>query len=232
MSEQDEIAEALIKVADGKPTQAKLLRRYFDSIQISLDDGATLAELLKVLTAKTGINFGLRWAYEVLQKERKKRVGKESPSKSRKTIQKTEQTHNQKTRTSLERVEDIPSAEHSNPIQTKPSTDELLKIPLADLPESLRQISTIEVNGETYDIRPSKPPYVPFGDEHDQVRFAAEMKERGLSDDSDVYAAELTKLREQGKIRKAYIKQRQLFLAKAREFSQTPSPPDPISNET
>jgi len=72
MSKKDEIDQAILAAAEKKSPQAKLLRRHFEAISLALEGGMKMAEILQILKEKTGMTFGIRWSYEVIESERKK----------------------------------------------------------------------------------------------------------------------------------------------------------------
>ena len=210
MAERDEITQALIKVAEEKSPQSKLLRKYFDAIEEALEGGATVAELLKVLKEKTGVAISIRWAYKVLQKERKKRTGQ--PAKQAKVA----------TPKPVEHPAPAPMLEtqsgqnmyitHSEPDNL--SIEDYIAMPLDGLPSELKSVAMAEISDSLVDVRGKEPP-VRFGSSGDDSLFADRMKAMGWAEGSAEYMTALAELRQKTQMRKDYRGLHRKFMSRA-----------------
>lgn len=72
MSLKTEIDQALIALAETKSPQSAIIRRHTGAIIEAMEAGAPMKEILSALFKMTGVKIDQRWAYRILESERKK----------------------------------------------------------------------------------------------------------------------------------------------------------------
>lgn len=229
MAKKEEIDNALIEAAEASSPQSKIIRRHFDAIEIALDGGLKLAKVLAILEEKTGVKFGLRWSYEVLQKERKKRAALPAkPARTAKPRRAENQPAEPPPQTSpAERQPQAEQQSQGEPIAEQPEAnsesvdaqltlDDLTRMPIDDLPGAIQQFATAEFDGETFDVRSPEPPYDKFGSNSDQSVFNERMKAQGFEEESEGYVAAFKELRRLGRLRQDYYQKHRTFKARSK----------------
>lgn len=72
MLSKTEIDQAIIAIAETKSPQAAIIRRHAGAIVEAMAAGAPMKEILSALFELTGVKIDQRWAYRILESERKK----------------------------------------------------------------------------------------------------------------------------------------------------------------
>lgn len=228
MAKKEEIDNALIEAAEASSPQSKIIRRHFDAIEIALDGGLKLAKVLAILEEKTGVKFGLRWSYEVLQKERKKRAA--MPAKPARTTKprsaEIQPAEPPPEISSADRQQHVEQQIPGEPFAEQPEVysdsvaqltlDDLTSMPIDELPDAIRQFATAEFDGEPFDVRSPEPPYDKFGSNSDQSVFNERMQAQGLAEESEGYVAAFKELRRRGRLRQEYYQKHRTFKARSK----------------
>lgn len=72
MPTKKEIDQAIIALAETKSPQSILIRRHAGAIFEAMEAGAPMKDILSALFDMTGVKINQRWAYRILENERKK----------------------------------------------------------------------------------------------------------------------------------------------------------------
>ncbi len=72
MPTKKEIDQAIIALAETKSPQSILIRRHAGAIAEAMEAGAPMKDILSALFGMTGVKINQRWAYRILESERKK----------------------------------------------------------------------------------------------------------------------------------------------------------------
>ena len=90
MLSKTEIDQAIIAIAETKSPQAAIIRRHAGAIVEAMAAGAPMKEILSALFELTGVKIDQRWAYRILEGERKK---PKAASVTKHTLSATRQCH-------------------------------------------------------------------------------------------------------------------------------------------
>jgi hypothetical protein len=217
--EKDEIADALIKAMESKSPQVKLLRKYFDLIEASMEAGLGMDEVLKIISSKSGVTIKRGYAYQVLSYERKKRKtqakSKPASAKSASPVKSAHPPQLVTAEVAAPSAQDLVAEEASSTdpashvVEKKISTS-YRDMPIEDLPQELRAMATAEIGGEIIDVRMPSPP-ARFGSASDQVMFGERMKSLGLEQGDAEWDSGLATIQQNRKHRKSYEEAHRAF---------------------
>lgn len=210
MAARDEVAEAILKVAEEKSPQSKLLKKYFDVIDEALDGGASMSEVLKVIKSKTSIHISQDWAYKVMRKERIKRSAKAAQKKKLneahpKLEASVESNPTPQNHYLVKPKNPDPAPQGEDEAKVDDEAKDYMKMPFEELPAELKELAWREISeGDFMDIRPTLPPVSKYGHEDEQFSFHENMLKLGFDSSSPEYIEKLKDLRVRGKCIQRY----------------------------
>jgi hypothetical protein len=171
MFSKNEIDQALIALAETTSQQVAIIRRHTTTIIQSMEAGTPMKEILSVLSSMTGVKIDLRWAYRILEAERKKANAAITPTKPAKP---TIATSSASAIESVSRPVTTPASvtppitPSTPPPASKPASGWHLEHQDDTLPPDLLKKAFAHIAGIKVDLRQPCP--AEFGENHEEIK--------------------------------------------------------------
>ena len=164
MPTKKEIDQAIIALAETKSPQSILIRRHAGAIFEAMEAGAPMKDILSALFDMTGVKINQRWAYRILESERKKAKVALAP------VVKPTQPNTPTPSTCV--IEPAPAPVIaplvSAPAAINPTSGWELEHQDAIIPSELLNKAFTEIAGISVDLRQPCPPQ--FGEQGEEIK--------------------------------------------------------------
>lgn len=214
--------EAIKKSLEESTNKKQKFLKYLHEIGF-FNTKTSLKKCLKLIKDIDGFEINYDYARLIVLKE-KESFGK-VVSQSQKKINVIEKQNNisnpsiEEINKAVQNLKVEVSAQESN-LETGFRIEDLISMKIDDLPEELKDISTVTIQDQIFDVRSaSYPDFKFFGSDDEEFNFVKTMESKGFLKGSEEYKFELSQVKLRGKRRKEYREANKQFERIAKKFT-------------
>lgn len=215
--------ESIKKSLEESINKKQRFIKYLNEIDF-FNSKISLTKLLKLIKEIDGFEIHYEYARQLVSREKElaSKAGLKTQSKIKEQLNRPIETipQNAETKTIISTLNNEVAVQKNNlNSETALRIQDLISMNIDDLPEELKRFSTVDIDGQTFDVRKLTPSdFKFFGNEDDPFNFAKNMEAKGFLKGSEEYKYEYAQDKLRSQRRKKYREANKEFNSVAKKF--------------